>query len=167
MLIGGRLSVISISMQIVRALSGSLLSTGEFNLVHMPKANILHTRDIFFNVTYPASDYPTDGWIGGMVAAHDRAIELCDSQTRIIPGHGLIESVTDIRAAREMLATIQSRLETMLNAGKSFDNIVAAAPTREFDERWEKGLYDSEGFTHLATIGLVHHRHGLSGRQPA
>jgi glyoxylase-like metal-dependent hydrolase (beta-lactamase superfamily II) len=130
-------------------------------LVHLPEANVLHTGDIFFNGIYPAIDYSTDGWIGGMVAAEDRALALCDGHTRIIPGHGSIGSVTDLKAAREMLATIQSRIEHLLDAGRSLDEIVAAVPTRDFDERWGKGLYDGAGFVRLAAAGIVRHREKL------
>jgi cyclase len=135
-------------------------------LVNLPESNVLHTGDIFFNGIYPAIDYSTDGWIGGMVAAEERALALCDGQTSIIPGHGPLGTVTDLKAAREMLATIQGRIEHLLEAGKGLDEVVAAAPTRDFDERWGKGLYDGAGFTRLATLGIVRHRQKTTMGKP-
>ena len=131
-------------------------------LVHIPDANLLHTGDILFNGVYPAIDYSTGGWIGGMVAAEDRALALCDAQTRIIAGHGPMGSSGDLKAAREMLAIIQARIEKLLDSGESTNQIVVAAPTRDFDDKWGKGLYNGEAFTRLATAGIIRHRQSLA-----
>ena len=131
-------------------------------LVHFPEANVLHTGDVLFNGFYPAIDYSTAGWIGGMVAAEDRALSLCNDQTRIIPGHGPLATVADLKAAREMLATVHGRLEKLLDAGKSVEEIAAAAPTRDLDERWGKGLFNGEAFTRIAAVGIVRHRQQAS-----
>ena len=128
-------------------------------LVHFAEANVLHTGDLFFNGFYPFIDYSSAGWIGGMVAAADRALSLCDDKTRIIPGHGPLASPADLRAARDMLATVQGRLEALLDAGKSVEEIVAAAPTRDLDERWGKAFFNGEYFTRVAATGIMRHRH--------
>ena len=65
-------------------------------LVRFAKENVLHTGDVFFNGFYPFIDYSTGGWIGGMVEAADRALALCDAQTRIIPGHGPLGTRADL-----------------------------------------------------------------------
>ena len=71
-------------------------------------------------------------------------------------------TVADLKAAREMLATIQLRLEKFLDTGKSLDQIVAAAPTRDFDPKWGGGLYHGEAFTRLAVAGLIRHHQSVA-----
>ncbi len=127
-------------------------------LVHFAKENVLHTGDVFFNGFYPFIDYSTRGWIGGMVAAEDRALALCDAQTRLIPGHGPLGTVADLRAAREMLATVQGRIETLLDAGKSVEEVVAAAPTADFDDHWGHGMSTGAQFTRNAAVSIQRHR---------
>jgi hypothetical protein len=61
-----------------------------------------------------------------------------------------------------MLATIQARIEKLLDCGKSTDQVVAAVPTRDFDDKWGKGLYNGEAFTRLATAGIIWHRQSLA-----
>ena len=127
-------------------------------LVHFTKADVLQTGDTFFNGFYPFIDYSSGGWIGGMVLAADAALKLCGEQTRLIPGHGPLAKPADLKAARDMLATIQGRLEKLLDAGKSVDEIVAAAPTKDFDAQWGKGFFNGEAFTRNAVAGLMRHR---------
>jgi len=127
-------------------------------LVHFQKSNVLHMGDTFFNGFYPFIDFSTGGWIGGMVAAADHGLTLCNPQTRIIPGHGPLGTPAELSAFRDMLATVQGRIEKLLAAGKSVDEIVAAAPTKEFDEKWGQGFFSAEPFVRNVTAGLIRRR---------
>ena len=127
-------------------------------LVHFTQADVLQTGDTFFNGFYPFIDYSSEGWIGGMVAAADEALKVCSDDTRIIPGHGPIGTPADLKAARDMLATVQGRIEKLLDAGKSVDEIVAVAPTQDLDAKWGKGFFNGEAFTRNAAAGIMRHR---------
>ncbi len=127
-------------------------------LVHFTNANVLHMGDTFFNGFYPFIDYSSEGWIGGMAAAAERALALCNDKTRIIPGHGPLATPADLKAARDMLITVQDRIEKLLDAGKGVDGIVAAAPTRDLDGKWGKGFFNGELFTRNAAAGIMRHR---------
>ena len=127
-------------------------------LVHFTQADVLQTGDTFFNGFYPFIDYSSEGWIGGMVAAADEALKVCSDDTRVVPGHGPLGTPVDLKAARDMLATVQGRIEALLDAGKNVDEIVAAAPTKDFDAKWGKGFFNGEGFTRNATAGIMRHR---------
>jgi cyclase len=121
-----------------------------------PDANILHTGDLLFNGTYPLIDYSTGGWIGGMVAAGDRLLKTGDSQTRIIPGHGPMATKEDLKASRDMLAAIHERLEKFRKEGKTAKEVVAAAPTKDFDAKFGKGMKPDQ-FVEIAYTGLLRH----------
>jgi cyclase len=121
-----------------------------------PDVNILHTGDLLFNGTYPLIDYSTGGWIGGMVAAGDRLLKTGDNQTRIIPGHGPMATKEDLRASRDMLAAVHERLEKFRKEGKTTKEVVAAAPTKDFDARFGKGMKPDQ-FVEIAYTGLLRH----------
>jgi glyoxylase-like metal-dependent hydrolase (beta-lactamase superfamily II) len=55
------------------------------SIVHFRIANVVHTGDTYFNGRYPFIDLSTGGTIDGVIAAADRLLELCDTETRIIP----------------------------------------------------------------------------------
>ena len=104
--------------------------------VFFPDANILHTGDLGWNGIYPVIDYSVGGWIGGMVAALDELLKVGDADTRIIPGHGPLATKSDLRASRDMLATVHERLAPMAMRGMSLEEVRAAAPTADLDVRW-------------------------------
>jgi len=121
-----------------------------------PNINLLHTGDLLFNGLYPVIDYSTGGWVGGMAIAASRMLALCDSQTRIIPGHGALATPADLRAARDMLETVTERLLPMAKAGKTVEEVVAAAPTKEFDEKWSRS-FKPEVWVPIAYTSILRH----------
>ena len=126
-------------------------------LVHFRGPNLLHMGDLFFNGFYPFIDYSSGGWIGGMVVAAKSGLALCDDKTRIVPGHGPMATPTDLKAYLAFLETMHDRLTKLRAAGKSEDEVVAAAPTKDFDEKWGKGFLNAEKFVRCAWRGLVKH----------
>ena len=122
-----------------------------------PSVNVLHTGDLLFMGRYPFMDYSTGGWIGGLVAAADAMLKVGDAKTRIIPGHGALASKPDLKANRDMLATVHERLAAMAKEGKTADEAVAAAPTKDFDAKWASGRTNIENFVRGAYTGLLRH----------
>ena len=86
--------------------------------------------------SYPIIDYSTNGWIGGLVDATKTLIGLADAKTRIVPGTGPLQMRADLEAERDMLTTLKPRLAQLLAQGMSVADMLAAAPTREFDAHW-------------------------------
>jgi glyoxylase-like metal-dependent hydrolase (beta-lactamase superfamily II) len=101
--------------------------------VHFPKQNVLAVGDAVSGQGWPAVDWWTGGWIGGIVGGLQRLQTLADANTRIVPAHGPVLSLTDLKAQYEMYGTIYDRLSQMLNKGRGPTEAVAAAPAKEFD----------------------------------
>ena len=120
-------------------------------------SNVLHTGDLLFNGVYPVIDYSTSGWIGGMAAACDVLLKVGDAQTRIIPGHGPMCTKTELKASRDMLATVHERLAELAKAGKPVDEVVASAPTKDLDNQWAKGSLKGDQFTKIAFTSILRH----------
>ena len=122
-----------------------------------PEPNILHTGDLLFNGNYPVIDYSTGGWVGGMAHAAEVMGKVGDAKTRIIPGHGVLASKEDLKATAEMLSTVTQRLEKMIKEGKSADEAVAAAPTKEFDDKYGHGSFKPDAWTRIAYTSVERH----------
>jgi len=110
------------------------------SVVHFRKANVIHAGDLFFNGMYPFIDLDTGGSVGGMIGGADRMLAIAGDQTRIIPGHGPLGNKADLKAFRDMLAATHDRVAALVKAGKTLEQVTAAAPTAEFDAKWGQGF---------------------------
>jgi glyoxylase-like metal-dependent hydrolase (beta-lactamase superfamily II) len=127
-------------------------------IVHFTSHDVIHTGDLFSNGLYPNIDASSLGWIGGMLAAADRLLKLAGPKTRIIPGHGPLATPADLAAFRKMLVTVHDRLASLLDAGKTLQEAIAARPTADLDPTWAKGFFTGGMFTRVAYDGLAKHR---------
>ncbi len=124
------------------------------SFVHFRNANAIHAGDLFFNGTYPFIDTGTGGHLAGMIQAVDRVLGRCDEKTRIIPGHGPLASRADLERYRRMLATTRDRIEPMVRAGRSRDEVIAAKPTADLDADWGGGFMKPDVWVGIAYDGF-------------
>jgi cyclase len=125
--------------------------------VFFPGPNVLHTGDLLFNGFYPIIDYSTNGWLGGMTTAAETLSKVGDAKTRVIPGHGPMASKDDLKTIHGMLATIYGRMAPMAKQGKSVDEVVASHPTKEYDDKWGKGLLPPDPWVRMAYTSILRH----------
>jgi cyclase len=104
--------------------------------VFFRQANVLVAGDVLSVGSYPIIDYSTNGWIGGLADAAQALVGLCKPDTRVIPGIGPVQARTDLEAEGQMLTTLKPRLAKLLAQGMSAQDMIDAAPTKEFDAHW-------------------------------
>ncbi len=122
--------------------------------VFFKTANALHMGDIFFNGGFPFVDLASGGDLDGYIAAQEQALGMVDEDTKIIPGHGPLASKADLAKSVAMLKDVRSRIQALLDAGKSEDEIVAAAPLADLDPIWGQGFINGERMTRAAVQSL-------------
>ena len=120
-------------------------------------ANVIHAGDTFWNGLYPLIDLSSGGSVDGMVGAADRMLALCDSATKVIPGHGPLGDRTALKAFRDMLATVRDRVRSAVRRGSTLDQVKAAKPTAEFDAVWGHGSMSPERFIEILYQDLSRH----------
>jgi cyclase len=123
-------------------------------IVHFKGGNVVHMGDVFFNGTYPFIDTGSGGTVAGVIAAFDRVLALADDKTKIIPGHGPLANKAALQATRDMLATVTARLQEQRRAGRTDEQIRAAAPAADYDEQWGKGFIKPAQFVQMMLNGL-------------
>lgn len=104
-------------------------------IVHFTKANVIHMGDTYVRYGYPFVDISSGGNVSGIVTAADRALAVCNADTKVIPGHGAVADCGSLKTYRDMIATIRDRVAAAIRAGKSLDAIKAEKPTAEFDAK--------------------------------
>ena len=142
------------------------LGTEEIRVTHVPpahtdgdsfiqfvNANVVHTGDLGFKGMYPFIDYSTGGRIDGMIAGANKLLTICDSSTKIIPGHGPLMTTAELKAYRDMLTDVAGRVRTLKRQGKDIATAVAAKPTAKYDEN-HKGFFTPDQFVTIVYSSL-------------
>jgi cyclase len=113
--------------------------------VHFRQSDVLVTGDIFDITSYPHFYPELGGSLQGEIDALNRIIAIAVPEfnqqggTMIIPGHGRIASESDVVEYRDMVTIIRDRVQSMIDEGKSFEEVLAARPSLEYD-----GIYGYE-----------------------
>jgi cyclase len=103
--------------------------------IRFRKANIVHMGDMFTG-GFPFIDGNTGGTLDGLIKAHEFVLGTVDEQTKIIRGHGPLGTKADLQAYHDMLVVVRDRVARLVKSGKSQDDVVAARPTKEFEEKY-------------------------------
>jgi glyoxylase-like metal-dependent hydrolase (beta-lactamase superfamily II) len=123
-------------------------------LILFRKANVLHTGDTLFNGFYPFIDADSGGSIDGMIASADKVLGIVNEQTRIIPGHGPLATPKDLKAFRDMLATLRDSVAKLIRDGKTLEQAIEAAPTKSLDAEWGDGFLKPEQVVQMVYMDL-------------
>jgi cyclase len=99
-------------------------------------SNVIVAGDVVSVGAYPVIDYSTNGWIGGLLEATKTLIGLANAKTQIVPGLGTVRSRAEVETERDMLTAMKLRLSQLLAKGMSVPDMLAAAPSRDFDAQW-------------------------------
>jgi glyoxylase-like metal-dependent hydrolase (beta-lactamase superfamily II) len=103
--------------------------------VYFPQQNVLAVGGAACGQGWPAVDWWTGGWIGGIVGGLQRIQTVANKESKIIPANGPALSLADITAQVEMYGTIYDRLNQMINKGRSPSEAVEAKPAKEFEAK--------------------------------
>lgn len=113
-------------------------------IVWFTKANAVHCGDTFFNGFYPFIGVESGGSIAGMIAAADGVLAAVNADTQIIPGHGPLAHAPELRAFRNMLATVQTRVATAITAGTTLEAFNGQNPLADLDAEWGDGFLKAD-----------------------
>jgi glyoxylase-like metal-dependent hydrolase (beta-lactamase superfamily II) len=127
-------------------------------LVHFRRANVIHMGDTYFNGAYPYVDLSSGGSLEGVIGAVDSVLARSNAQTRIIPGHGAVSGVAELRAYREMLVTVRDRVAAAIRAGKTVQQLRAERPLADLDARWGGGFIKPDVMVAIAYESLSRRR---------
>lgn len=124
-------------------------------IVFFKEANVIHVGDLYFNGYYPYVGISSGGSVGDMITAVNKVINKVDDKTVVIPGHGPLSNKAELKNYVHMLTVIRDKMLPLVKAGKSLEEVQAAKPTAEFDERWGKIWLTGDDFVRLLYMGMT------------
>lgn len=116
-------------------------------IVHFKTSNVIHTGDAFVRYGYPFIDVSAGGSIDGFIDAQDKLLSLADEETKIIPGHGELSAMKDVKEMRTMLIETRKLVADLKASGKTLDEILTANPLAPYHDRWSGSFIDTILFT--------------------
>jgi len=123
-------------------------------IVHFLGSDVIHLGDVFFNGFYPYIDLDSGGSVAGMISAQDRVLERATESTKLIPGHGPLGTRAELQSARDMLAAVEQRVRTAIDAGDTLETLQSKAPLAEFETKWGGGFMSSNQFLAIVYTDL-------------
>jgi glyoxylase-like metal-dependent hydrolase (beta-lactamase superfamily II) len=79
--------------------------------------------DDFVTYGFPFIDVESGGSINGMIAAVQQVISQLPPDVKVIPGHGPVSSLDDVRAYLGMLKETRDAVQKALQDGKTLDQM--------------------------------------------
>ncbi len=119
--------------------------------IHFRDSDVLHLGDVFRTTGYPYIDLNNGGTLDGTLAALAVAIGMAGPDTQIIPGHGGASTREDVIEFRDMILVVKDRVAELVERGRTIEQVLAANPTAEFDEKWG----DAERFLRGVYAGVA------------
>jgi len=102
--------------------------------------NAIHYGDVFVTEGYPFIDVSSGGSIDGIINFLSKSLDKLKPGAIILPGHGEIGDIQDVRDMISMLKTVRDRISNMIDEGKSLQEVIDAKPTKDFDEKYPDWL---------------------------
>ncbi|MEM9208573.1 MAG: MBL fold metallo-hydrolase [Pseudomonadota bacterium] len=103
-------------------------------VAYLRGANVAHVGDLYSG-GYPYIDANNGGSLAGLVAIWRCILEEIDDETKLVSGHAPVADRAAAEGYLAMLETVHGRLTEFAARGADILEVVAAAPTAEFDEQ--------------------------------
>jgi cyclase len=107
----------------IRALHFPAGHTDGDSIIFFPKNNVVHMGDDFVRYGFPFIDVSAGGSVQGMIAAMEKATAQLPADVKVIPGHGVLSNLADVRAYTKMLKETSAAVEAALKAHKTLDQM--------------------------------------------
>jgi cyclase len=119
----------------IRALHFPSGHTDGDSIIFFPKNNVVHMGDDFVRYGFPFIDVASGGSVQGMIDAMEKAMALLPADVKVIPGHGALSNLDDVRAFVKMLKETSAVVQKAINRRQTLEQMKQAkilAPWEKF-----------------------------------
>jgi len=115
------------------------------SIIFFPKSNVVHMGDDFVTYGFPFIDLKSGGSVEGMIAAVDDVVGKLPADVKVIPGHGPISNLDDVRKFSAMLKATLAAIQNALKQGKTLDQMKQEKILAPWD-KWSGDFIKTDGF---------------------
>jgi cyclase len=115
--------------------------TDNDSIIHFTGANVIHFGDTFFSGRFPNIDLNGGGSVRGYIKNVAAAIEKTPPDAKLIPGHGPLSGLKELKEFHEMLVETAAVVQKAIDDGKTLEQTKAAG----LPARWKSWAAPSLG----------------------
>src|SRR6266436_2720313 len=129
----------------IRALHFPAGHTDGDAIIFFPKNNVVHMGDDFVRYGFPFIDVSGGGSVQGMIAAMDRVSTQLPPDVKVIPGHGALSNLDDVREFTKMLKETSAAVQKAINGHKTVEQMKQEKILAPW-AKWSGGFLDADKF---------------------
>ena len=115
-------------------------------IVFFPTANVVHMGDDFVRYGYPFIDVNAGGNVQGMIAACDKVASLLPDDVKVIPGHGDLSTLGEVRDYSVMLKETSAAVQAAINLKKTPEQMKKEKILAPWDAKYSGKFINSDLF---------------------
>jgi cyclase len=143
----------------VRALHYPAGHTDGDAIIFFSKANVVHMGDDYVRYGFPFIDVQAGGSVEGMIKACEGAIARLPPDVKIIPGHGEVSNVAEVREYVKMLKDTSAVINKAIRAGKTLDQMKREKLLAAWSATYSNEFIDTDAFIDTLYNSLTHQKY--------
>jgi cyclase len=129
----------------IRVIHPGIGHTDGDSVVWFTKSNVVHMGDDYFAGAFPFVDSANGGSVRGLIQSLDVVLSQIAPDAEVIPGHGPVTSVDELRKYRDMLAGAVAAVRKGLDAGETVEQMQREKILAPWAD-WGKGFIKQDLF---------------------
>lgn len=130
----------------IRALHFPSGHTDGDSIIFFPKSNVVHMGDDFVRYGFPFIDLASGGSVEGMIAALQEVVPKLPPDVKVIPGHGQVSNLDDVREYVKMLVETRAAVDKGVKQGKTLDQLKQEKVLDAW-KKWNGDFITTDAFT--------------------
>ncbi len=115
------------------------------SVIFFPRSNVVHMGDDFLRIGFPFIDLAGGGSVRGLIVALEEITPKLPPDVKVIPGHGVISNLDDVRVYVKMLKETLAVVEQGVKQGKTLDQLKQEKVLEPWKE-WSGEFISSDAF---------------------
>jgi len=140
----------------IRALHFPSGHTDGDSIIFFPKNNVVHMGDDFVRYGFPFIDVASGGSVQGMISAMEKATAQLPADVKVIPGHGALSNLDDVRAFTAMLKETSAAVQKALDEHKTLEQMKQAKILAPWS-KWNGDFVNEDAFVETLYNSLTGH----------
>ena len=141
----------------IRALHFPSGHTDGDSIIFFPKNNVVHMGDDFVRYGFPFIDVASGGSVQGMIAATEKVAAELPADVKVIPGHGALSNMDDVKAFTKMLKETSAVVEKALDNHKTLEQMKQEKILAPW-EKFSSSFLNSDAFIETLYNSLTGHK---------